>query len=388
MNNKQKILYFLGPTAMSGAAISFINMIDNLRNVYEIVVAVSNKNINNDLIDYLTSLGISVTYFNAESLIYPIIRDNHRIYDFCLYPYKILKKIYRIHVSKRDIKRIISNQKPDLIHTNVGVLYQVISVANSFGIPHVLHIREYQTKDFGWKIFPFKMYYKSQLKKSYIISITKDIFSYFQLGDHDKAYVIYDGILSKNAILFNPVKDKYFLCASRISEEKGIESAINAFDQIADQIPSYSLVIAGGHATEEYYDKIKKLIDSKNNSAKIKLLGYRDDVVELMKNASALIVGSRFEGLGRMTVEATFAGCLVIGRNSGGTKEVLELTQGGFLFDTDTQLANLLIKVASMSCDDYQNMIRISQKVAVEKFSNEVFCEELLNKYNHIIDVV
>ena len=40
-----------------------------------------------------------------------------------------------------------------------------------------------------------------------------------------------------------------------------------------------------------------------------------------MSKALALFVPSSFEGFGFITVEAMFCGCLVIGRNTGGTKE-------------------------------------------------------------------
>lgn len=40
----------------------------------------------------------------------------------------------------------------------------------------------------------------------------------------------------------------------------------------------------------------------------------------LLKYASALLVASPSEGLGRMTAEAAFAGCMVIGYNAAGTK--------------------------------------------------------------------
>jgi len=196
--------------------------------------------------------------------------------------------------------------------------------------------------------------------------------------------VIYNGILPESSVVFNKNKEKYFLCASRISEEKCIDSIIDAFSCVSDRLPEYSLWIAGGYATSEYYEKIKKQIDSVKCSNRIKLLGHRDDVVELMKNATALVVASRFEGLGRMTVEATFSGCLVIGRNSGGTKEVLELTKGGFLFNSDEHLADLMIHVASLSDENYLKIIDESQKVVVKYFSNEKCCKEILRKYSEL----
>ena len=386
MKKNLKILYFLGPTIMGGATISFNNFLLEIVKKHDVVVAISRKFINYEFVNDLKLLGISIEYFDAEQSIYPKIRANKKTYDTLTYPYKLLRKIYSVVRTNREVQRIVERVQPDLIHTNIGVLYQVISVARKFRIPHVLHIREYQTKDFGWKIFPSKAYYQSALQQSHVITITKDIFNYFELDDHKNACVMYDGILSKDSVIFTPHKEKYFLCASRISEEKGIDSAVNAFERVSEQIPDYELWIAGGHATPQYQERLKKLIDSKACSRRIKLLGYRTDVVDLMRKATALIVASRFEGLGRMTVEAIFSGCLVIGRDSGGTKEVLELTKGGFLFQSDEQLADLMVHVAKLDEESYLSLIRASQQITIDNFSNENYCENLLKKYDKIVE--
>ena len=56
----------------------------------------------------------------------------------------------------------------------------------------------------------------------------------------------------------------------------------------------------------------------------VKFLGIRKDIYSLMKNAMALVVSSPSEGFGFITVEAMLNGCLVIGRNTAGTKEAGE----------------------------------------------------------------
>lgn len=386
MKKKHKVLYFLGPTIMGGATISFKNFLIEVVKKSEVVIAISKSNVNYEFVESVKSLGVSIEYFDAESSVYPLIRLNKKVYDTLIYPYKFLKKIRNIARSKKEMLRIVERVQPDIIHTNIGVLYQAISVARKLGVHHILHVREYQTKDFGWRIFPSKAYYQSKLQQSHVIAITKDIFNYFELGNHKNACVMYDGILSKDSATFTAAKGKYFLCASRISEEKRIDSAINAFDKIAEKLTDHELWIAGGNATPEYQAKIRKLIDSKKSSPRIKLLGYRSDVVDLMKKATALIVASRFEGLGRMTVEATFSGCLVIGRDSGGTKEVLELTKGGFLFQSDDQLADLMEYVAKLDKESYSSLIIASQKIVIDGFSNEIYCENLLKKYDEVVN--
>lgn len=386
MKKKLKILYFLGPSLITGSVISLKNIIDGVIDSCDITVAVSKENINKEFVENLRLSGVKIEYFLFEQLTYPVIRKDKIIYDIFFYPYKIFKKIINIVRGKKEIEKIIKCVHPDIIHTNIGVLYQVISIAKKYNIPHIQHIREYQTKDFGWRIFPSKSYFQSRLLQSNVIAITNDIFNYFELKKSNSACVMYNGILPKNAVCFKPNKEKYFLCASRISEEKGIDSVINAFDIVAKQLPEHEIWIAGSYDTPEYQKKFEEFIKSKKFSNRIKFLGYRKDVINLMKDATALIVASRFEGLGRMTVEATFCGCLVIGRDSGGTKEVLELTKGGFLFKTDYQLADLMMHVANLGQEYYLSMIRESQQIVVDRFSNEKYCEKLIKKYNHLVD--
>ena len=52
----------------------------------------------------------------------------------------------------------------------------------------------------------------------------------------------------------------------------------------------------------------------------IELLGYRKDIPELMSNAKCLIVPSPNEAFGFITAEGMFNGCLVVGKNTAGTK--------------------------------------------------------------------
>lgn len=58
-----------------------------------------------------------------------------------------------------------------------------------------------------------------------------------------------------------------------------------------------------------------------NIASQVVFLGMRKDIYSLMKDAMALIVPSYWEGFGFITTEAMFNGCLVIGRNTSGTKE-------------------------------------------------------------------
>lgn len=77
-------------------------------------------------------------------------------------------------------------------------------------------------------------------------------------------------------------------------------------------------------------------------------------------------------------------GVPVIGRSSGGTKEILEQTNGGFLFNDFAQLVSSMKKVSIMSELEIKKKMEPAQKKAISLFSEEQHCTKILNLYKEI----
>jgi glycosyltransferase involved in cell wall biosynthesis len=275
--------------------------------------------------------------------------------------------------------------KPDIIHTNVGVVHEGYKIAKKYKIPHCWHLREYQDKDFNLIIYPTKNSFVTKLKQSCVITITHDIQKHFNLESYSNATTIYNGILPASCIACEPVKEKYFLCASRISPEKGHVEVINAFAKFCKHNSDYKLIIAGFGETF-YIDELKNLAKEKNCIDKIEFTGYCENIYGLMKKATALIVASQYEGFGRMTAEASFCGCLAIGNNTGGTKEILEYTGGGILYSGEEELINSMSETINMlNSSAYSTKVLDAQKRAVERYSIEQNIEKIYHLYNFLI---
>ena len=136
--------------------------------------------------------------------------------------------------------------------------------------------------------------------------------------------------------------------------------------------------------TLDYEEQLIRYAKKECDSAVV-FMGYQKDVLGLMAEAKALIVASRSEGFGRMTAEAAFCGCPVIGNNSGGTKEILEET-GGFPFEgTSSDLANKMEIVASLSDHEYLSIAKKAQEKAVELYSCESNGNNIYGFYQKII---
>lgn len=382
-----KIVYVIGTTSMNGSLISLKIILNGMIDLgCEIVLLISSLNRNYDFIDYMTSRGCVVETFDDEQSIYPHCQLLGWQNSFVKFPYRLIRKILRLYRGDLQVLNLIRKHNPDIVHTNVGVYQQGLKACKKMAIPHLWHLREYQTKDFGWTIMPSKASFKRLLQTTNVVTITNDILEYFNLKSLKSAKAIWNGILPESCAVYIHEKKPYFLCANRISPEKRVEVVIEAFANVADKLPNYSLMIVGKSQDKAYLEKLTELVSSLSFGNRIEFHDFRPDVVNLMKEATALVVASNFEGLGRMTVEASFMGCLVLGRNTGGTKEILKVTGGGYLFNNSEELIQQMIHVANIiGTEEYKTKVLMAQRVAVDNFSNEQYCKTIFKLYKNII---
>ena len=295
--------------------------------------------------------------------------------------FMISRKIESYH----SICTVIEREHPDVVHTNVGIIHEGYWAARKFKIPHVFHLREYQDKDFGWNILPSKRVFSMLLRQSAaVITITNDIRYHFYQHKNPNALTIYNGVFSINDASFILSKEKYFLCASRISHEKGLIDVITAFSDFHQTQPDYKLMIAGD-GDKHYIETLKQTACSLGCMDDVCFVGFSQNVKSLMQHATALIVGSYNEGFGRMTAEAAFQGCLIIGRNTAGTKEILDCV-GGYPFMSIDELRSNMNAIIKLSPEEYRQKAISAQKIAIENYSKEQYVEKVYNVYKSLLN--
>lgn len=375
-----KVLYIVHSTVNGGATISFMNFVGGLINKGIIPIIITPQQRHKDFIQFLEKKNIRNYQIPMVDMLWPVIHDWRTVVK---YPLLLFRLAYNNYHSQIALQKIIKVEKPDIIHTNVGVVHCGYKVARDVGIPHVWHLREYQDKDFGWKIFPSKKCFKKLLKESYVITITKDILNYFSLDSSPKALCIYNGILSYDNIKNIWPKEKYFISANNIVPAKSMETTIIGFAKFVKLQRDYKLKICGT-GDENYILKLKQLAKDYYCENNIEWLGFVHNVPELLAHAKGLIVSSRNEGFGRMTAEACFMGCIPIGRNTAGTKEIIDYT-GGFLFNNSDELADKLIFVSGLDQHDYMQIISKAQDRARKTYSIESNINSIFEVYKRAL---
>lgn len=130
----------------------------------------------------------------------------------------------------------------------------------------------------------------------------------------------------------------YFLFVGRLEKIKGLQSLI----QVWNNVPDYDLLIVGdGNQAQELHTLAA-------GNARIKFLGPKSqrELGNLYFHAQATIVPSiTYETFGIIILESFARKTPVIVRNLGALPEIVEDSGGGFIFDTDEQLAAVVQKI-------------------------------------------
>ena len=389
MNSKPKVLYISHTSDFHGSGKALLNIMVKMKEIgvdVNVILPVSKG----ELYNAVKKHNIPHSVLDVISCVWPF---PIKIRDYFLFPYRFSRFLYNKSRFQRDLLNKTVAVKPDIIHTNVGVLHAGHYVAKKLKIPHVWHIREYQDLHFGWKAYPSNREFMRLLteENNYPIAITNGVYEHHSLFQNKNSKVIYDGVFSiDNIPKIKYAKKKYFLFVGLISEGKGTEEAIKSFISVSNVLGDYELWIAGSGDTQ-YVEKLIKLSAKFGLRDKIKFLGFRTDVYMLMSEATALIVPSKFEGFGFITAEAMFNGCLVIGRNTAGTKEQFDNGRAIYGYDvamrynTSDELSLLLFDLCHKGIDSHLKNLLRAQETVVKLYSIQQNTKRILTLYKNML---
>lgn len=163
----------------------------------------------------------------------------------------------------------------------------------------------------------------------------------------------------------------------RLEDAKGIKELLYAYNEYALNGGKFNLCVAGKGSDEYKNECLDILTESVKN--RVLFLGQckQNKVYELMYNAAVFVVPSRNEGFGFITAEAMFNGTIVIGKNTGGTKEQMDngkentKSEIAFRYINLQNLTDLLFKAQNLTYESYMNVAQKAQKVVCELYDKE-----------------
>lgn len=116
----------------------------------------------------------------------------------------------------------------------------------------------------------------------------------------------------------------------RLVPQKGFDILIEAFSQIASQIPDlYCLVIGEGDDKETLFAQIR----AAGLEARVRLIGYydRQNLMPILKSSDMFVMPSRYEGTPIALLEAAALARPILAASAGGIPELVTHEQHAFL---------------------------------------------------------
>jgi len=365
-----------------GATYSLMDLIKSVEDEVYPIVMVKKEGC---VYDYFTNNGVEciVCDFKEDLVGKPV-----KFHQYIKYYLKFIPNQLTFYRKNRkcaeNVTRILSGRKIDIVHINNTVMSVGYGIAKRLNAKSVWHLRGFMDLDFGWMpLQGWKKYYNMLKQTDAVIGITKPVLEHHVPLERKNAYMISDAVRSKDDTCLVMPKEKYFLfCAGFLTEQKGCGFAISAFAKSGLAADGYKLKIIGEDQSN-YMSKLNKIVAHAGLSDAVEFLGRSDKVKEYMSRATAFLMCSENEGLGRVSIEAMFYSCLVIGRNAGGTKDLLLDGKTGLLFnDIDGCVAAMQKTVET----DHQDIIRYAQQYAQENFSIENYGGKILEVYGRILE--
>lgn len=322
------------------------------------------------------------------NIVYSLNKNKHLRWMLYLLKLTLYSRNNRRYINEGT--KIINTFKPDIIHTNCSATAFGYLLAQKNQISHIWHLREYMTLDHNKEYFPSKNFFLKKLDSANneCICITPDIKEYF--SSKKNKVVIYDGVVEDNLPIIDiSNKKNQILFVGRLLETKGIYDVVNAFCKVCKQSDNFTLCIIGDGAST-VKENIKKIIEIYDADKIVSFLGYRKDIYSLMRESKAIVVASRFEAFGFITAEAMYNKCLVIGRNTAGTKLQLDNCaqyygfEVGIRYEKQEELERAIDDLIHSDYSIYDKMLSAAQKAVVNFYSKQSSAISVNNLYNRI----
>lgn len=348
-----------------GSTLSLYNLIHSLGEGHRAIVILPGHG---PAYDYFTARGVRcvVVPFHVD-----FVGSGYNWRYYLTFPIRYVRDRVDNGRAVRRIVRELCGERIDVVHTNTSVLDFGPALARRLGVPHVWHLREFIDLDMGFQPFlGWKRLRRMIHASDAVISITDAIARHFRVAALPQARVLHDAVRSqREACLIEP-KERYFVFCGYLVPHKGPDVAVRAFRRFAQGHADYRLVLLGKFEDEAY--RAALLAEAGEAAHCLDFRGYVDNVGEVISHATALLMCSANEALGRVTVEAMFYGCPVVGRNSGGTREIVRHGETGLLFEGDEECAEQMARLAE-SPELARRLAQNALRYACDTFSEETY---------------
>ena len=247
----------------------------------------------------------------------------------------------QIVLAGRQVASLIRQLRPDLVHSNSAIFPAGALAARMADVPHVWHLREHVVEHYDQRFIlgrPLSLWLMGTFSAA-LIAISRSVAAaYTAPATTRKLHVVYNGVdLPPYAIREGENRTPgasavpMLALVGVLHPAKGQDEAIRALAFLHRRGFPCRLVLIGGDPLG-YESTLRALVNTLGLTPYVTFTGHLPDPWVQMAQADVVLVCSRSEAFGRVTVEAMLLGKPVIGADTGGTPEIIENGRTGLLY--------------------------------------------------------
>ncbi len=379
-------LYIIDYGTVGGATHSFLEMVAAVKQLgVRPIVCLGEET---DITEKLDNLGIEYFCAGHRTVLEPFVFKGLR------WPYRYVKKYLKFRIHESIALRRVKNycwDDIDIIHTNSARNDIGCFINKEYGIPHVMHIREFGDADFDCISFRenfIDLYNQYTTRFIAISDAVKKHWISKGIKEH-QIKTIYNGIHYEDIAISSDEDKKNQLkivITGGVCRAKGQYLAVEAFGLLPLEVRKNIWLDIVGWGSARAIKIMSDYAESRGYLNQIHFVGGVNDVHERLGHYQIGLMCSRAEGFGRVTAEYMHAQLGVIASDSGANPELIQDEENGLLFKSGDakSLANCILKLYK----DRELLIRISHAArakALALYTQQKNAEAMYNLYNEII---
>ena len=254
-------------------------------------------------------------------------------------PHRILRMLLSL-ISAIRVAALLRRWRCDVVYTNTIAIPAGALAAWLARTPHVWHLHESAFRDSALKFDPgTRLALRLIDRLSIRVIVVSDALrkEYMKSIDPGKLRRIYQSVSLPDVIgeqTGSAVTRTHFQCAmiGSLEPRKGQAEAIEALSRLVRRGVDVRLQIVGGDE-KCFRDELQKQVVRHGMETRAEFTGYVNDPARFIAAADAILMCSRWEAFGRVTVASMLAGKPVIAMaDSGATAELIQDGVTGLLY--------------------------------------------------------
>ena len=249
-------------------------------------------------------------------------------------------------LSKRELKRVIKQYQPDIIHAHDMRASFVVSRAKG-KIPFLSHIHNnaFNSRGVSLKSIAFLL---AGLKAKHIFWVSESAYKDYRFSRflNKKGSTLYNVIdieeLYKKMREDDKEYDYDIIYLGRLTYPKNPQRLIKVLEMVIRQKPATKIAIVGTGELEEDTKRLARELQIYKN---IDFLGFVSNPLKILHDSKVMVMTSRWEGTPMCVLEAMALGVPIVSTPVDGLKDLIENEKNAFLCDLDINLAEKILSI-------------------------------------------